>query len=108
MGVFLGASTPIINRDTGELTYGRIPAYSVVISGTRPGKPLPDGSQGPSLICAVIVKQVDAGTRSKTAISDLCFGHKDNGNRALVSTDHHMCAAPFGCRANPDELDAVG
>ncbi|MEN8237021.1 MAG: 2,3,4,5-tetrahydropyridine-2,6-dicarboxylate N-succinyltransferase [Pseudomonadota bacterium] len=72
MGVFLGASTPIINRTTGEITYGRIPPYSVVIAGTKPAiKPLPDGSPSPSLACAVIVKQVDAGTRSKTAINDL-------------------------------------
>ncbi len=71
MGVFLGQSTPIINRLTGEKTYGRIPPYSVVIAGTNPGKSLPDGSPGPSLPCAVIVKQVDARTRSKTAINDL-------------------------------------
>jgi 2,3,4,5-tetrahydropyridine-2-carboxylate N-succinyltransferase len=71
MGVFLGASTKIINRDTGEITTGRVPAYSVVVPGTLPGKPLPDGSPGPSLYCAVIVKQVDEQTRSKTSINDL-------------------------------------
>lgn len=71
MGVFLGASTPIINRDTGDITYGRVPAYSVVISGTLPGKPLPDGRPGPNLPCAVIVKQVDERTRSKTSINEL-------------------------------------
>lgn len=71
MGISLGASTPIINRNTGEISYGRIPAYSVVIAGTRPGKPLPDGSPGPSLACAVIVKQVDEGTRAKTSINEL-------------------------------------
>lgn len=71
MGVFLGASTKIVNRATGEVTIGRVPAYSVVVPGTMPGKPLPDGSPGPSLYCAVIVKQVDAGTRSKTSINEL-------------------------------------
>lgn len=71
MGVFLGASTKIINRDTGEILIGRVPAYSVVVPGTLPGKPLPDGTPGPSLYCAVIVKQVDERTRSKTSINDL-------------------------------------
>ena len=71
MGVFLGASTKIINRATGEVIYGRVPAYSVVIPGTLPGKPLPDGSLGPGLACAVIVKQVDEKTRSKTSINEL-------------------------------------
>ncbi len=71
MGVFLGASTKIINRDTGEILVGRVPAYSVVVPGTLPGKPLPDGQPGPSLYCAVIVKQVDERTRSKTSINDL-------------------------------------
>ncbi|MEI8393906.1 MAG: 2,3,4,5-tetrahydropyridine-2,6-dicarboxylate N-succinyltransferase [Rhodospirillaceae bacterium] len=71
MGVYLGASTKIIDRATGEIFQGRVPAYSVVVSGALPGKPLPDGSPGPSLYCAVIVKRVDAQTRSKTAINDL-------------------------------------
>lgn len=71
MGVFLGASTPILNRETGEISYGRIPPYSVVISGTLPGKPLPNGNPGPNLPCAVIVKQVDERTRSKTSINEL-------------------------------------
>jgi 2,3,4,5-tetrahydropyridine-2,6-dicarboxylate N-succinyltransferase len=71
MGVYLGASTKIIDRATGEVFIGRVPAYSVVVSGSLPGKPLPDGSPGPSLYCAVIVKRVDAQTRSKTAINDL-------------------------------------
>ncbi|HQT74480.1 MAG: 2,3,4,5-tetrahydropyridine-2,6-dicarboxylate N-succinyltransferase [Acidiphilium sp. 37-67-22] len=71
MGVFLGASTKIIDRATGEIFYGRVPAYSVVVPGALPGKPLPDGSPGPSLACAVIVKRVDAQTRSKTAINEL-------------------------------------
>ena len=60
MGVYLGASTKIVDRATGEVFMGRVPAYSVVVSGTMPGKPLPDGSPGPSLYCAVIVKRVDA------------------------------------------------
>ncbi len=71
MGVFLGASTRIVDRETGEVHIGRVPAYSVVVAGTMPGKPLPDGSAGPSLYCAVIVKRVDARTRSKTAINEL-------------------------------------
>lgn len=71
MGVFLGASTRIIDRATGEIIYGRVPSYSVVVPGSLPGKPLPDGSPGPSLSCAVIVKRVDAQTRSKTAINEL-------------------------------------
>ncbi len=71
MGVFLGASTKIIDRATGEIHMGRVPAYSVVIPGTLPGKPLPDGSPGPGLACAVIVKRVDEKTRSKTSINEL-------------------------------------
>ncbi len=71
MGVFLSATTRIIDRNTGEIFYGRVPAYSVVVPGSMPGKPLPDGSPGPSLACAVIVKRVDAQTRSKTSINDL-------------------------------------
>ena len=71
MGVFLGASTRIIDRATGEVFLGRVPAYSVVVPGTLPGKPLPDGTPGPGLACAVIVKRVDAQTRSKTSINDL-------------------------------------
>jgi 2,3,4,5-tetrahydropyridine-2-carboxylate N-succinyltransferase len=71
MGVFLGASTKIIDRETGEIFHGRVPAYSVVVPGTLPGKDLPDGQRGPGLACAVIVKRVDARTREKTAINDL-------------------------------------
>lgn len=71
MGVFIGASTKIINRATGEVFIGRVPAYSVVVPGSLPGKPLPDGSPGPSLYCAVIVKTVDAQTRAKTSINEL-------------------------------------
>jgi 2,3,4,5-tetrahydropyridine-2-carboxylate N-succinyltransferase len=71
MGVFLGASTRIIDRATGEVFYGRVPAYSVVVPGSLPGKALPDGSPGPGLACAVIVKRVDAQTRSKTGINEL-------------------------------------
>ncbi|HEX2752798.1 MAG TPA: 2,3,4,5-tetrahydropyridine-2,6-dicarboxylate N-succinyltransferase [Alphaproteobacteria bacterium] len=71
MGVYLGASTKIIDRATGEVFIGRVPAYSVVVSGTLPGKPLPDGTPGPNLYCAVIVKRVDEKTRSKTSINDL-------------------------------------
>ena len=71
MGVFLSATTKIIDRATGEIFIGRVPAYSVVVPGNLPGRPLPDGSQGPSLYCAVIVKRVDAQTRAKTSINDL-------------------------------------
>ncbi len=71
MGVYIGASTKIIDRTTGEVFSGRVPAYSVVVSGTTPGKPLPDGSPGPGLYCAVIVKRVDEKTRSKTSINEL-------------------------------------
>jgi len=71
MGVFISASTKIIDRATGQIHIGRVPAYSVVVPGSLPGKPLPDGSPGPSLYCAVIVKTVDAQTRAKTAINEL-------------------------------------
>jgi len=71
MGVFLGASTRIIDRASGETHVGRVPAFSVVVPGTLPGKPLPDGSPGPSLYCAVIVKRVDERTRAKTSINEL-------------------------------------
>ncbi|MCZ4271704.1 2,3,4,5-tetrahydropyridine-2,6-dicarboxylate N-succinyltransferase [Maritalea porphyrae] len=71
MGVFIGQSTKIVNRHTGEIHMGEVPPYSVVVSGSMPGKPLPDGTPGPSLYCAVIVKQVDEKTRSKTSINDL-------------------------------------
>ncbi|WP_207540635.1 2,3,4,5-tetrahydropyridine-2,6-dicarboxylate N-succinyltransferase [Sabulicella rubraurantiaca] len=71
MGVFISATTKIIDRSTGEVFTGRVPAYSVVVPGSLPGKPLPDGSPGPSLYCAVIVKRVDAQTRAKTSINDL-------------------------------------
>ncbi|MFM5932155.1 MAG: 2,3,4,5-tetrahydropyridine-2,6-dicarboxylate N-succinyltransferase [Novosphingobium sp.] len=71
MGVFIGASTKIVDRSTGEVHIGKVPPYSVVVPGSLPGKPLPDGTPGPSLYCAVIVKTVDAQTRSKTGINEL-------------------------------------
>jgi 2,3,4,5-tetrahydropyridine-2,6-dicarboxylate N-succinyltransferase len=71
MGVFLSSTTKIVDRATGEVFVGRVPSYSVVVPGALPGTPLPDGSPGPSLACAVIVKRVDAQTRSKTAINEL-------------------------------------
>ena len=71
MGVYIGSSTKIINRNTGEIYFGRVPAYSVVVPGTIPGKELDNGLIGPSLYCAVIVKQVDAKTRSKVSINEL-------------------------------------
>ncbi|RXR28789.1 2,3,4,5-tetrahydropyridine-2,6-dicarboxylate N-succinyltransferase [Sphingobium fluviale] len=71
MGVFLSATTKIVDRTTGEVFVGEVPPYSVVVPGSLPGKPLPDGSAGPNLSCAVIVKRVDAQTRAKTAINEL-------------------------------------
>ena len=71
MGVFIGASTKIVDRSTGEVHIGRVPSYSVVVPGSLPGKNLPDGKPGPNLYCAVIVKKVDAQTREKTSINEL-------------------------------------
>jgi 2,3,4,5-tetrahydropyridine-2-carboxylate N-succinyltransferase len=71
MGVYLGASTRIVDRATGQVHIGEVPPYAVVVPGSMPGKPLPDGTMGPSLYCAVIVKTVDAQTRSKTGINEL-------------------------------------
>jgi 2,3,4,5-tetrahydropyridine-2-carboxylate N-succinyltransferase len=71
MGVYIGQSTKIVDRATGEVFMGKVPPYSVVVSGSLPGKPLPNGEPGPSLYCAVIVKRVDEKTRSKTAINEL-------------------------------------
>jgi 2,3,4,5-tetrahydropyridine-2-carboxylate N-succinyltransferase len=71
MGVFLGASTKVIDRASGETFVGRVPPYAVVVPGALPGPPLPDGTPGPALACGVIVKRVDARTRAKTAINEL-------------------------------------
>src|SRR5213079_1460164 len=71
MGTFISSTTKIVNRATGEIHMGRVPSYSVVVPGSLPGHALPDGSPGPSLYCAVIVKQVDAQTRAKTSINEL-------------------------------------
>ncbi|GMV62887.1 MAG: 2,3,4,5-tetrahydropyridine-2,6-dicarboxylate N-succinyltransferase [Parvibaculum sp.] len=71
MGVFISASTKIIDRATGEIHIGKVPPYSVVVPGSLPGKPNPDGAPSPSLYCCVIVKTVDAQTRAKTAINEL-------------------------------------
>jgi len=71
MGLYIGASTKIVDRETGEVSRGRVPAYSVLVPGTLPGKPLADGSPSPSLYCAVIVKKVDERTRAKTSINEL-------------------------------------
>ena len=71
MGVFIGASTRIVDRATGETFRGEVPAYAVVVPGAMPGKPMPDGSPGPALGCAVIVKRVDEKTRAKTSINEL-------------------------------------
>jgi 2,3,4,5-tetrahydropyridine-2-carboxylate N-succinyltransferase len=71
MGVFIGASTKIVDRTTGEITYGRVPAYSVVVPGTLPATPSESGAPAPSLACAVIVKKVDAKTRSRTGVNEI-------------------------------------
>jgi 2,3,4,5-tetrahydropyridine-2-carboxylate N-succinyltransferase len=71
MGVFIGASTRIVDRATGEIFQGEVPAYAVVVPGAMPGNPLPDGRPGPALACAVIVKRVDEKTRAKTSINEL-------------------------------------
>ena len=71
MGVAIGASTKIVDRQTGDIHFGRVPSFSVVVPGALPSRSLPDGSPGPSLYCAVIVKRVDAQTRAKTSINEL-------------------------------------
>jgi 2,3,4,5-tetrahydropyridine-2,6-dicarboxylate N-succinyltransferase len=71
MGVFIGKSTKIVDRETGKVFYGEVPPYSVVVAGTMPGKNVPGENWGPSLYCAVIVKRVDEKTRSKTSINEL-------------------------------------
>ena len=71
MGVYIGASTKIVDRKSGEIHIGKVPPYAVVVPGSLPGQPLPDGTPGPSLYCAVIVKTVDEQTRSKTSINEL-------------------------------------
>jgi 2,3,4,5-tetrahydropyridine-2-carboxylate N-succinyltransferase len=71
MGVFISASTKIVDRETGEVFVGEVPAYSVVVPGAMPGKSMKNGQPGPSLYCAVIVKRVDAQTRAKTSINEL-------------------------------------
>jgi 2,3,4,5-tetrahydropyridine-2-carboxylate N-succinyltransferase len=71
MGVFIGASTRIVDRATGETMQGEVPPYSVVVPGSLPGRPGKDGAPGPSLYCAVIVKRVDEKTRAKTSINEL-------------------------------------
>jgi 2,3,4,5-tetrahydropyridine-2-carboxylate N-succinyltransferase len=71
MGVFIGKSTKIVDRATGSVTYGEVPPFSVVVAGSMPGKPMGNGEPGPGLYCAVIVKRVDAQTRSKTSINEL-------------------------------------
>ena len=71
MGVFLGASTKIVDRDSGDVFRGEVPAYAVVVPGSLPGKPRKNGEASPSLSCAVIVKRVDEKTRAKTSINEL-------------------------------------
>ncbi len=71
MGVFIGASTKIFDRESGATLQGEVPAYSVVVPGAMPGKPTKNGGPSPSLYCAVIVKRVDEKTRAKTSINEL-------------------------------------
>lgn len=71
MGVFIGKSTRIVDRETGEIIYGEVPPYSVVVAGSMPGKKMGNGADGPGLYCAVIVKKVDERTRAKTSINEL-------------------------------------
>jgi 2,3,4,5-tetrahydropyridine-2,6-dicarboxylate N-succinyltransferase len=71
MGCFIGASTKIVDRATGETYLGRVPSYAVVVPGSLPGRPLPNGTPGPALYCCVIVKRVDEQTRRKTSINEL-------------------------------------
>ncbi|MBX6327217.1 MAG: 2,3,4,5-tetrahydropyridine-2,6-dicarboxylate N-succinyltransferase [Pseudolabrys sp.] len=71
MGVYIGRSTKIIDRETGKIYQGEVPPYSVVVPGTMPGRSLPDGTPGPGLYCAVIVKRVDEKTRAKTNVNEL-------------------------------------
>jgi 2,3,4,5-tetrahydropyridine-2,6-dicarboxylate N-succinyltransferase len=71
MGVFISATTKIVDRESGEVFMGEVPPYSVVVPGSLPGKPMKNGQPGPGLYCAVIVKRVDAQTRSKTSINEL-------------------------------------
>jgi 2,3,4,5-tetrahydropyridine-2-carboxylate N-succinyltransferase len=71
MGVFIGKSTKIVDRESGSISYGEVPPYSVVVAGTLPGRPMGNGQPGPGLYCAVIVKKVDEKTRSKTSINEL-------------------------------------
>ena len=98
MGVFISASTKIIDRSTGEVFVGRVPPYSVVVPGSLPGKPLPDGTPGPSLYCAVIVKRVDAQTRAKTGDQRAVAGLSDAWTR------RSRCARP---RPIPHPLPVV-
>jgi 2,3,4,5-tetrahydropyridine-2-carboxylate N-succinyltransferase len=71
MGVFIGASTKIVDRHSGEVLYGEVPPYAVVVPGSLPGEPRADGRPSPNLSCAVIVKRVDERTRAKTSINEL-------------------------------------
>ena len=71
MGVFIGKSTKIVDRTTGEVSFGEVPPYSVVVAGSMPGRPMDNGAAGPNLYCAVIVKRVDEQTRSKTSVNEL-------------------------------------
>jgi 2,3,4,5-tetrahydropyridine-2-carboxylate N-succinyltransferase len=71
MGVFIGASTKIVDRDSGEVFRGEVPPYAVLVPGSLPGKPRGSGEPSPGLSCAVIVKRVDEKTRAKTSINEL-------------------------------------
>ena len=105
MGVFLGASTKIVDRETGEIFIGEVPEYSVVVPGALPGKPMKNGQIGPSTACAVIVKRVDERTRSKTSINELLRDYPDRtGPTSPRATDTGLAPA-FRSRPEPLRMD---
>jgi 2,3,4,5-tetrahydropyridine-2,6-dicarboxylate N-succinyltransferase len=112
MGVFLGASTKIVDRETGEVFVGEVPEYAVLVPGNLPGKPMKNGQIGPSTACAVIVKRVDERTRSKTSINELLrdwgvgrigrFSVPDNGSRQNLGRHSGAGVDRHGDGADPD------
>ena len=89
MGTFIGATTKIVDRDTGQIHMGRVPAYSVVVPGSLPGRNLPDGSPGPSLYCAVIVKKVDDTTISTADDVAQAISAMKPGDKVKVTVDRN-------------------
>src|SRR5262249_38838115 len=117
MGVYLGASTRIVDRETSAIYYGEVPAYSVVVPGSMPGKPGKDGAAGPSLYCAVIVKRVDEKRRAETRINELfgeCSGAltcsklaRNTGGGAVNGLGSSVHQLP-GPHQPPAILDCIG